>query len=88
LAPCEAGRVGISKQKGGLVAKKSRKKSPKEFMTEVATDPEKLGKFILDPEAAMDEAKITKKERIHIKNALAHYVHEKLVKPPQAYFVI
>lgn len=70
------------------MAKKSQKKTPKQFMTEVATDPEKLGKFILDPEGAMDEAKITKKERTQIKNAIAHYVHEKLVKPPDAYFVI
>jgi hypothetical protein len=57
-------------------------------MTEIATDPEKLGMFILDPEGAMDAAKIAKKERTHIKNAIAHYVHEKLVKPPEAYFVI
>ena len=57
-------------------------------MKEIATDPEKLGKFILDPEGAMDEAKIGKKERMQIKNAIAHHVHEKLVKPPQAFFVI
>jgi hypothetical protein len=70
------------------VARKTAKKTPQQFMAEIATDAEKLGQFILDPEAAMDAAKITKKERTHIKNAIAHYVHEKLVKPADAYFVI
>jgi hypothetical protein len=80
--------VGISEVEGGFVAKKSAKKSPQQFMTELATDPEKLGKFILDPEGAMDEAKINKTDRTQIKNAIAHFVHEKLVKPPEAYYVI
>lgn len=70
------------------MAKKQAKKSPKDFLKEVATDPEQLGKFILDPEGAMDEAKIGKKERAHVKSAIAHYVHEKLVKPPDAFFII
>jgi hypothetical protein len=73
------------------VAKKSAKKSPRQFLTEMATDPEKLGKFILDPEVAMDEAKIAKKDRDQIRNAIAYHVHQKLAKPPQAhsaFFVI
>ena len=69
------------------MAKKSAKKSPKQFVTELATDPEKLGSFILDPEGALNQAKIDKKHRAPIKNGVAHLVHEKLVKPPQAYFV-
>jgi hypothetical protein len=71
-----------------VAKKKSAKRTPKQFVTDIATDPAKLGKFILDPEGAMDDAKITKKDRVHVKNAIAHLVHEKLVKPPEAYFVI
>jgi hypothetical protein len=71
------------------VAKKRPKKSAKQFLTEVATDAEKLGNFILDPEGAMDAAKIAKKEQAHIKSAIAHYVHERLVKPQDAaYFIV
>jgi hypothetical protein len=66
------------------VAKKSTKKTPQQFLTDLAADPEKLGKFILDPEGAMDEAKIAKKDRNQIKSAVAHFVHEKLVKPGEA----
>jgi hypothetical protein len=69
------------------MAKKKPKKSPKQFLTDLAADPAKLGKFILDPEGAMDEAKIAKKDRPHIKNSVAHMVHHKLVKPPDAYYV-
>jgi hypothetical protein len=65
------------------------KMSPKRFLAELATDAEKLGRFILDPEGVMNAAKINKKDRLHIKNAIAHYVHERLVKPPpEAYYVI
>lgn len=71
------------------MAKKSPKKSAKQFLMEVATDPEKLGNFILDPEDAMNAAKVPKKEQAHIKNAIAHYVHERLVKPQDAaYFIV
>ena len=76
------------KDEGGFVAKKSAKKTPKEFLKELATDPVKLGKFILDPEGAMNEAKITaEKDRTHVKNSIAHFASEKLVKP-DAYTVI
>ena len=64
------------------------RKSSQQFLTEIATDPEKLGKFILDPEGAMNEAKIGKQDRGHVKNAIAHFVHEKLVKPPDAFFIL
>jgi hypothetical protein len=70
------------------VAKKQAKKSPKQFLTELAADPEKLGKFILDPEAAMKAASIAKEHRAHIKNGVAHLVHERLIRPPEAYYVI
>jgi hypothetical protein len=60
------------------------KKAYKKFLAELASDPEKLGKFILDPEAVMNQAKISKKDRTMIKNAVAHFIHEKLVKPPEA----
>lgn len=71
------------------MAKKRPKKSAKQYLMEVATDPEKLGKFILDPEGAMTTAKIPKKEQDHIKKAIAHYVHERLVKPQDAaYFIV
>jgi hypothetical protein len=73
---------------GGLVAKKKVKKSPQQFLTELATDPEKLGKFILDPEGAMKAASVAKEHRAHIKHGVAHLVHEKLIKPPEAYYVI
>jgi hypothetical protein len=69
------------------VAKK-KAKSVKHFLSELATDPEKLGKFILDPEGAMEAANIAKAHHAHIKHGVAHLVHENLIKPPEPYYVI
>jgi hypothetical protein len=73
---------------GGPVARKKAKKSPQTFLRELATDPKKLGKFILDPEGAMQAANVSEEHRAHIKNGVAHLVHQKLIKPPEAYYVI
>jgi hypothetical protein len=59
--------------------------SIKKFLTELATDPEKLGQFILDPDRVLRAAKIDKKHWLHIKNAVAHDVHQKLVATPDSY---
>ena len=66
----------------------ARKKTPKSFLAEIASDPEKLGRFILDPEGTMNAAKIEKKHRIHIKNAIAHQVNLALASTPEAYSVV
>jgi hypothetical protein len=79
--------AGASPGKGGFVAKKKAKKTPQQFLTDLATDPEKLGNFILDPEGSMDDAGIGKKDRAHVKSGVAHFVNQKLVKPPDAFFV-
>jgi hypothetical protein len=70
------------------VAKKPAKKTPQQFLRELATDPKKLGRFIIDPEGAMKAANIAEEHRGHIKHGVAHLVHEKLIKPPAAYYVI
>lgn len=67
---------------------KAGKKTAKQFLAEIATDPEKLGRFILNPERVMNEAKIPKKDRVHIKNAIATVVHKKLARTPEAYLVM
>ena len=60
------------------MAKKLPKKSPKQFAAEVATNPEKLGKFILDPESVFAGEKFSKAERAQIKEALSHFTAKKL----------
>jgi hypothetical protein len=62
--------------------------TPKKFLADIASDPEKLGRFILDPEGVLNEAKIEKKHHIHIKNAIAQHVHQALASTPEAYTVI
>jgi hypothetical protein len=66
--------------KGDLMAKAN---SVKNFLTKLATDPETLGKFMLNPERTMQEAKIDKKHWVHIKNSVAHYYHRKLATPEE-----
>jgi hypothetical protein len=60
------------------------KKTPKKFLAELASDAEKLGRFILDPEGVMKEDKFGKQDQEKIRNAVAHYVHGKMYKPPDA----
>ncbi len=60
------------------MAKKQQKKTPKQFAAEVATNPEKLGNFILDPEGVFAGEKFTKAERDQIKQALSHFTTKKL----------
>jgi hypothetical protein len=59
--------------------------SVKKFLTELATNPEKLGKFMMNPERTMREAKIDKKHWAQIKNSVAQHYHKKLVSTPDAY---
>jgi hypothetical protein len=61
------------------------KKSPEEFLADLAADPKKLGDFINHPERAMNAAGIAKKHRAHIKNAIAYGVHRKLASCPEAF---
>ncbi len=69
--------------------KTTRKKfDPKKFLAELATNPEKLGKFILDPEGVMNAEKVPKEHRMHIKNALAHEIHRRLTSDPEAYAAV
>ncbi len=64
------------------------KKSPKKFLTELATDPEKLGRFILDPDGMMKAEGIDVKHHAHIKNAVAHDVAKRLTTTPEAYVIL
>jgi hypothetical protein len=64
------------------------KKSPEEFLADLAADPKKLGEFINDPEGAMDKAGIAKKHRPHIKNAIAYGVHRQLASSPEAFSAV
>ena len=57
---------------------------PKKFLTELATNPEKLGRFIKNPEKVMRDDGIAKQHMADIKNAVAHCVHKKLTSPPNA----
>ena len=66
--------------------KAPKKKTPKQFLTEIASDPKKLANFIVNPEAAMNAAKIEPKHRPHIKQAIAHEVYKRLTIP-EAYAV-
>ena len=67
---------------------KKKKKSHKKFLTELATDPEKLGKFIQDPDGMLAAEGIDEKHRLHVKNAVAHDVHKRLTSTPDAYALI
>jgi hypothetical protein len=65
--------------------KKSKKaKDPKKFMAELATNPEKLGRFIKAPDKVMAEEGVAKQHMKDIKNAVAHSVHQKLASHPNA----
>jgi hypothetical protein len=64
------------------------KKTPKAFLTELAKDPQKLAEFIRDPEGAMKNAGIKSKDHVHIKNAIAKHVHDKLTAFPEAFTVL
>lgn len=66
----------------------AKKKTPKKFLTELATDPEKLGKFIQDPDGMMAAEGIDEKHRAHVKNAIAHDVVKKLTSTPDAYAIL
>jgi hypothetical protein len=66
---------------------KAAKKTPKKFLAEIASDPAKLGRFIHDPEGLMDELKVPKQHRVHIRNAIAQEVHKRLAPTPEAYLV-
>jgi hypothetical protein len=52
-------------------------------LTELATNAEKLGNFMLNPERTMQQAKIDKKHWTHIKNAVAQHYHKKLATPEE-----
>lgn len=65
-----------------------KKKTPKQFLTELAGDPEKLGKFIQDPDGVLKEEGIEEKHHIHIKNSVAHDVFKKLTDTPDAYAIL
>jgi hypothetical protein len=54
-----------------------------EYLARLATDPAKLGRFILDPEGEMNHDKIPKKNRADIQNALAIEIARKLVVSPE-----
>ncbi len=73
-----------------MAKKKARKgkKNSKQFLTEIATDPHKLGRFIHDPEGMMDAAKVSRKDRVHIRNAIAHAVHKQLALTPEAFVAV
>jgi hypothetical protein len=60
-------------------------KSVKQFLRDLATDAEKLGKFIKNPEKLMNQAGIDKKHRIHIRNSVALEVCKKLARTAEAY---
>jgi hypothetical protein len=66
----------------------AKKITPRRFLSQIGTDPEKLGRFILDPEGMMNEHGILKKHRHHIKNAVAQAVHKTLSGTPEAYICI
>ena len=72
------------------MAKKKAKLKPnvKKFLAELGTDPNKLGRFILDPETVMNEAKIAKQDREDVRKAMALAVHHKLKAVPEAYLVM
>jgi hypothetical protein len=66
----------------------AKKITPKKFLSEIGTDPDKLGSFIIDPEAVMDEYGILKKDRHEIKCAVSQAVHKKLCVAPDAYICL
>jgi hypothetical protein len=69
------------------VAKQTSKALAKKFLTELATDPEKLASFINDPEGAMEARRIPKEDRAFIRNVVALEVAKKLVVIPEAFHV-
>jgi hypothetical protein len=64
----------------------AKKITPKKFLSEIGTDPDKLGRFIIDPDAVMNEYGILQKDRDEIKCAVSQAVHKKLC--PAAYICL
>jgi hypothetical protein len=64
------------------------KTTPKKFLAEIGTDPEKLGRFIMDPEAMMNDYGILKKDRHQVKCAVSQAVHKRLCVAPEAFICI
>jgi hypothetical protein len=75
-------------KKANKASKTSKAKNPKRFLTELATNPEKLGKFIKAPDKMMREAGIPKEHMDDVRNAVAHSVHRKLTKAPNAFTMV
>jgi hypothetical protein len=54
----------------------------KEFLSELAIDPTKLGKFIHDPEASMKEAEINVEDQAVLKSRFANIIYARLAGLP------
>jgi hypothetical protein len=60
----------------------------REFLKSLATDPAKLGRFIISPEKVMNADKIPKEHRAEIKNVLALEIARRLTVIPEAYTAV
>jgi hypothetical protein len=54
----------------------------KDFLTELATDPKKLGDFIHDPDAAMAAARLSSKDQDALRSGFPDIIHARLAGVP------
>jgi hypothetical protein len=50
----------------------------REFLSELATDPQRLGQFILDPEAAMTEAELSEEDKQALRSGFPAIIYARL----------
>ena len=77
MATNEKGKTKVTGAKG-----KTKATGLKEFLSNLATDPRKLGEFLHEPEAAMSAAKLSEADKIALRSGVAGMVAARLAGLP------